>query len=99
MKLSRSEVEHIAELAKLQLHDDEVDRFQSQLSAILEYVEMLGELDTSDVPPTTHVLPLSNVLRDDKVGTSLPREAVLANAPDATEDCFRVPLVLEESNG
>jgi aspartyl-tRNA(Asn)/glutamyl-tRNA(Gln) amidotransferase subunit C len=99
MKLSRLEVENIAELAKLRLRDDEIVRFQSQLSAILDYVEMLAELDTGDVPPTTHVLPLSNVLRDDEVGASMPREDVLANAPDATGDCFRVPLVLEESNG
>lgn len=98
MKLSRQEVEHIADLAKLRLADDEIERFQNQLSAVLEYVEMLTGLETGAVQPTTHVLPVGNVVRDDQVRGSYPRQDMLANAPDAVDGCFRVPLVLEESN-
>jgi len=98
MKLSRHEVEHIAELAKLDLTDEEVDRYQSQISTILGYVEMLMELDTQDVQPMAHVLPVSNVMRDDQVHSSFPREAIMSNAPAEADGCFCVPLVLEESN-
>ncbi len=98
MKLSRQEVEHIADLAKLRLSEDEIERFQSQLSAVLDYVELLTDLETGAVQPTAHVLPVSNVVRDDRVGDSYPRQDLLANAPDAVDGFFRVPLVLEESN-
>jgi len=95
MKLSRAEVEHIAELAKLGLTEEEKEKFREQLSAILEYAEMLQQLDTEAIPPTATVLPLQNVMRPDEVAPSFPREDILANAPDAAEGCFRVRAILE----
>lgn len=95
MKLSRAEVEHIAELAKLGLTDEEKEKFREQLSAILEYAEMLQQLDTEAIPPTATVLPLQNVMRPDEVAPSFSREDILANAPDAAEGCFRVRAILE----
>jgi len=95
MKLSRAEVEHIAELAKLGLTAEEKKKFCEQLSAILEYAEMLHKLDTEAIPPTATVLPLQNVMRPDEVASSFPQEDILANAPDAAEGCFRVRAILE----
>jgi len=95
MKLSRAEVEHIAELAKLELTEEEKIKFCEQLSAILEYAEMLQQLDTEAIPPTATVLLLQNVMRPDEVAPSLPQEDILANAPDAAEGCFRVRAILE----
>ncbi|RLC62098.1 MAG: Asp-tRNA(Asn)/Glu-tRNA(Gln) amidotransferase GatCAB subunit C [Chloroflexota bacterium] len=95
MKLSREEVEHIAELAKVGLTDEEKTLFQEQLSAILEYAEMLQEIDTTTIPPTATVLPLRNVMRPDEVRPSLPREDVLANAPQSEDGYFRVKAILE----
>jgi len=95
MKLSREEVEHIAELARLALCDEELALYQEQLSAILEYFERLQELDTEAIPPTATVLPLRSVMRDDEVRPPFPREDILANAPAAEEGCFKVPAVLE----
>lgn len=98
MALTRQQVEHIAELAKLQLTDDEIDRMTQQLSAILDYAARLQELDTNAIPPTASVVPLHNVMRQDQVGTSLPREDALANAPDKDErgEFFRVKAILKE---
>jgi aspartyl-tRNA(Asn)/glutamyl-tRNA(Gln) amidotransferase subunit C len=95
MKLSREEVINIAELAKLDLTDQEIDQYASQLSAILDYAAKLDQLDTADIPPTATVLPLENVMRDDVVRPSLSREQVVANAAAALEGQFRVDAVLE----
>jgi len=95
MKLSRAKVEHIAELAKLGLTEEEKIKFCEQLSAILEYAEMLQQLDTEAIPPTATVLPLQNVMRPDEVAPSFSQEDILANAPDAVEGCFRVRAILE----
>jgi len=95
LKLSRAQVAAIAELAKLQLTDDEIERFGEQLSQVLEYAERLEQLDTADIPPTATVLPLRNVFRDDEVRPSLPRDEALANAPDAADGQFRVDAVLD----
>jgi len=95
MRLSPAEVEHVAELARLALSDQEKELFREQLSSILEYVERLQQLDTGAIPLTATVLSLENVLRDDEVQPSLPLADVLANAPDVEADCFRVPVVLE----
>ena len=95
MKLSREEVEHIAELAKVGLTEEEKTLFQEQLSAILEYAEMLQQVDTAAIPPTATVLPLRNVMRPDETRPSLPREDVLANAPQSEGGCFRVKAILE----
>ncbi|MBO9308435.1 MAG: Asp-tRNA(Asn)/Glu-tRNA(Gln) amidotransferase subunit GatC [Chloroflexi bacterium] len=96
MRLSREEVLQIAELAKLSLTESEVTAYAEQLSAVLEYASRLEQLDTSDIPPTASVLPLQNVMRDDVVRPSLPRELAIANAADAIEGQFRVDAVLEE---
>ena len=95
MKLSHAEVEHIAELAKLALTEEEKEKFRGQLSAILEYAEMLQQLDTEAIPPTATVLPLQNVMRPDEVAPSFSQGDILANAPDAVEGCFRVRAILE----
>ena len=95
MKLSRAEVEHIAELAKLELTEEEKIKFCEQLSAILEYAEMLQKLDTEAIPPTATVLPLQNVMRPDEAAPSFSQEDILANAPDAAGGCFRVRAILE----
>jgi aspartyl-tRNA(Asn)/glutamyl-tRNA(Gln) amidotransferase subunit C len=94
-KLSLEEVEHIAELARLGLSNAEKEIFRDQLSAILDYAEILNRLDTTGVPPTTSALPLSNLMRTDEVSPSLPSEDALANAPDADADQFRVRAVLD----
>ncbi|HEY72013.1 MAG: Asp-tRNA(Asn)/Glu-tRNA(Gln) amidotransferase GatCAB subunit C [Chloroflexi bacterium] len=95
MKLNREKVEHIADLARLALSDEEKTLYQEQLSAILEYFERLQELDTGAIPPTATVLPLRNVMRNDEAKLPFPCEDILANAPAAEEGCFRVPAVLE----
>jgi aspartyl-tRNA(Asn)/glutamyl-tRNA(Gln) amidotransferase subunit C len=96
MPIDRDEVLHIARLARVGLSEEDVHRFQEQLSQILDYFQVLQELDTSEVPPTSHVLPLQNVMRDDEPGTSLPSQEVLANAPQREGDFFKVRAVFEE---
>ena len=95
MKLSREEVEHIALLARLGLSEADVEKFREQLSHILENFTALQQVDTTDVPPTSHALALQNVIRPDQVGPSLPQAEVLANGPRQEESCFRVKAVLE----
>jgi len=95
MKLGREQVQHIAELARLALSDEERSLYQEQLSAILEHFEQLQELDTEAIPPTATVLPLRSVMRADESRPPFPREDILANAPAHKEGCFKVPAVLE----
>lgn len=92
--LSTEEVRAIAELAKLELTDEEIELYSGQLSAILGYFEKLQQLDTSHIAPTASVLPLKNVLRADEPQPPLPPDAVVANAPDAEGHQFRVSAVL-----
>ena len=94
-KLSYDEVEHIAELAKLSLTGEERERFGEQLSAILEYAEVLQRLDTEAIPPTATVLPLQSVMAMDQVRPSFPRQDILANAPETEDGCFKVQAILE----
>ena len=89
--ISRDEVLHVARLARLELTDDEVARFQEQLSAILEAVSKVSELDLGDVPPTAHPLEIANTWAEDEPRPSLPLDDVFANAPDRDDDYFRVP--------
>lgn len=96
MSLTRDEVLHIARLARVGLSEEDVARFQEQLSEILDHFEALRELDTEDVPPTAYPLALESVMRPDEVRPSLSQEDVLANAPLAEEGAFRVQAVLEE---
>jgi len=95
MALTLEEVEQIAALARLRLTDDELAHYREQLSAILDYMAKLKELDTSAIEPTATVLPLRTVLRPDVVTPSLPLAELLANATDAEANMFRVPPVLE----
>jgi aspartyl-tRNA(Asn)/glutamyl-tRNA(Gln) amidotransferase subunit C len=95
MKLTREQVAHIAELARLSLTDQEVALYQEQLSAVLEYAERLQDLDTEAIPPTATVLPVRNVMRADESHPAMAREDILANAPETQDGCFRVQAVLE----
>ncbi|TFH35869.1 MAG: Asp-tRNA(Asn)/Glu-tRNA(Gln) amidotransferase subunit GatC [Dehalococcoidia bacterium] len=95
MVLSNEEVRHIAWLARLGVTDAEVERFREELSVILDHFQSLEELDTRDVPGAPHASLLHNVLRDDVPTASLSSDAVLANAPDTQDSCFRVPPILE----
>jgi len=95
MKIAREEIEHIALLARLSLSEEEKDLFGPQLSSILGYMDKLNELDTRDIEPTSHILPLSNVMRDDLPAASIPREDALLNAPAHTQKFFRVPKIVE----
>lgn len=92
MKIS---ADHIAKLARVNLSEDEKKTFSAQLESILVYIEKLNELDTKNTEPTSHVLELSNVMRDDSVKKSLQREDALINAPDHTEKFYRVPKIIE----
>jgi aspartyl-tRNA(Asn)/glutamyl-tRNA(Gln) amidotransferase subunit C len=95
MSLTLAEVEHIAELARLELSAEEKERYRQQLSAILEYAARLQALDTSDIPPTSSVLPSRSVLREDVARPSLSTAQVLQNAPRVEDDQFKVPPILD----
>jgi aspartyl-tRNA(Asn)/glutamyl-tRNA(Gln) amidotransferase subunit C len=88
-------VDHVARLSRLELSSEERETFRAQLGSILEHFRQLDALDLRDVPPTSHVLPMANVLRDDAPLPSLPREGALANAPAAEDGFFVVPPVIE----
>ena len=96
MSLTREQVLHIARLARVGVTEEDVARLQEELSEILEHFEALRALDTEGVPPTSHPLPLENVMRADEVRPSLSTEDVLANAPLTQEDAFRVRAILDE---
>ncbi|MCY4071043.1 MAG: Asp-tRNA(Asn)/Glu-tRNA(Gln) amidotransferase subunit GatC [Chloroflexi bacterium] len=93
--LSAEDVRAIADLARLDLSDEDVQLYQQQLSAILGYFQKLEELDTTHIDPTSSVLPLTNVLRPDLAGDALPLDDVVANAPDSDGGQFRVRAVLD----
>ena len=95
MSLTPEEVTHIARLARVGLSQDEMSRFQDQLSQILDYFQRLQEADTENVPPTAHTLAMHNVMRDDEPRPSFDKEDILANAPQREGDLFRVRAVLE----
>ncbi len=92
MKIS---VEYISKLARLSVSEEEKETFSTELNSILSYMEKLNELDTKDVEPTSHVVSLSNVMRDDVQRDSISREDALANAPDHTDKFYRVPKIIE----
>ena len=99
MTISRDEVLKVGTLSRIRLTDEDVNRFASQLSSILDYVGKLGELDTEATEPLAHALPIHNVLRKDEPRESLTPEQALGGAPDATDDFFRVPRVLDDGTG
>lgn len=93
MAITVNDVEYVAKLAKLTIAEEEMDGYISKLSAILDYMQQLQEIDTTGVPLTTHVLPLENVFRADEVKPCLSRDKVLANAPDTEDGYFKVPKI------
>ncbi|MDQ0196700.1 Asp-tRNA(Asn)/Glu-tRNA(Gln) amidotransferase subunit GatC [Paenibacillus wynnii] len=95
MSITVKDVQHVAKLARLQLSPEEEATFTEQMNAILQYAEKLNELDTDNVKPTTHVLQVSNVMRDDVIRESLSQDEALLNAPDHEDGHFKVPAVLE----
>jgi aspartyl-tRNA(Asn)/glutamyl-tRNA(Gln) amidotransferase subunit C len=95
MSITREDVDYVANLARLQLSPEETESLVSDMNQILEHMETLEEVDTSDVEPLEHVIDLEYRLRDDKAEKPLPHEDALKNAPDADSDYFRVPKVIE----
>lgn len=95
MSVTEKDVRYMADLARLQLAEDEVKSFAQDMNKILDYMEMLDELDTSDVEPLEHVIDLESRLRKDEAKEPLSHEDALKNAPDADSDYFRVPKVIE----
>ena len=96
MSVTRKEVEHIAQLARLRFKDEELENFTSQLNEILNYVDKLNELDTENVEPLSHPVEEFNKLRDDELKPSIEREEALKNAPDRTDEFFKVPKVINK---
>ncbi|PEE38530.1 Asp-tRNA(Asn)/Glu-tRNA(Gln) amidotransferase subunit GatC [Bacillus pseudomycoides] len=94
-RISVENVKHVAHLARLAITDQEAEKFQKQLDAIVTFAEQLNELDTTGVKPTTHVLDMKNIMREDVAEKGLPVEEVLKNAPDHKDNQIRVPAVLE----
>lgn len=92
--ISKQDVEHVALLARLELNEEEKELYTQQLNKILDAARALQEVNTDDVPPTAHVLPIQNVFREDKVGQHIDPEKVLVNAPDREENYFKVPKIV-----
>jgi aspartyl-tRNA(Asn)/glutamyl-tRNA(Gln) amidotransferase subunit C len=98
MAISREEVEHVAKLARLELTDDEIETFRTQLDAVLERAQRIQQLDLDDVPPTYHPIELSNVWREDVVVAFEEPASILENAPAVEDGKFRVPQILEDAD-
>ncbi len=94
-RISIDQVKHVANLARLAVTEEEAEKFTKQLDSIITFAEQLNELDTENVAPTSHVLPMKNVLREDVAKPGLPVEEVLKNAPDSKDGQFRVPSIIE----
>jgi len=95
-KITLDEVKHVARLARLDLTPEEAERMRSQLDAILTYIDKLRQLPTEGVEPTSHAIPIVNVMREDEVRPCFPVGDMLANAPERDGDLFRVPKIIEE---
>jgi len=93
-QITRDEVAHLARLARLALDEDELDRFGGELDAIVSAISRIGDLDTADVPPTSHALPLTNVFREDVVTPGLTADEALSGAPEQEGQRFKVPRIL-----
>jgi len=98
-KIDQAQVRKVAKLSRLDLTEAEVEEFTGQLSAILDYVEKMNELDTDSIEPLAHCLPISNIFRRDCVKESLGTEKALANAPQRDGNFFKVPKILDDSSG
>jgi len=97
-KIDQSQVKKVAKLSRLELTGEEVDEFAGQLSAILDYIAKMNELNTDNVEPLAHCLPITNVLRKDQIKESLGTEKALANAPQRDGEFFKVPKILDDSS-
>ena len=97
MSITRKDVEYIAQLARLRFKDEDLENFTHQLNEILNYVEKLNELDTTNVEPLNHPVENVNVFRSDELKPSVQTEAALKNAPDRTDDFFKVPKVINQA--
>jgi len=95
MKISTKEVEYVAKLARLKLTEQEKELFTQQLDSILDYMGKLNEIDTEKVQPTSHVLPLKNVMREDEVKDSHLQKEMLSNAPERDDNFFSVPKIID----
>lgn len=95
MKLTRKDIESVAYLSRLELSDEEKDNLTGHINRLLEHFERLQQIDTSNVEPTSHVIPVYNVFREDKWRPSLPADEVVANGPQVADHCFVVPRVVE----
>ena len=95
MKITRDQVEHVSHLARLALSEEELDALTGEMDAILDYVEQLNTLDTQQIVPTAHAVPMENAFRKDEVRPGFTTEQALSNAPDATDNAFRVRRVIE----
>lgn len=98
-KIDQAQVRKVAKLSRLELTEAEVEEFTGQLSAILDYVEKMNQLNTDDVEPMAHCLPISNVFRRDEIKESLGTEKTLANAPQRDGEFFKVPKILDAGSG
>ncbi|GEN46199.1 aspartyl-tRNA(Asn)/glutamyl-tRNA(Gln) amidotransferase subunit C [Alkalibacillus filiformis] len=94
-KISKDQVKHVANLARLSITEQEAEKYSEQLSAIIDFSELLNELDTSNVEPTTHVLEMKNIVRKDEPKEWISKEDALKNAPDQKDGQFRVPSILD----
>ncbi|GAA0460079.1 Asp-tRNA(Asn)/Glu-tRNA(Gln) amidotransferase subunit GatC [Alkalibacillus silvisoli] len=94
-KISKDQVKHVANLARLAITEEEAEKYSEQLSAIIDFSEQLNELDTTDVEPTTHVLEMKNIMRKDEPKEWISKEDALKNAPDQKDGQFRVPSILD----
>jgi len=95
-KIDQAQVRKVAKLSRLDLTEEEIEEFTGQLSALLDYVAKMNELDTTNIEPLAHCLPISNIFREDKVKESLGTEKTLANAPQRDGEFFKVPKILDE---
>jgi len=95
-RITLEEVEHVARLARLELRAEEKERKRGELDGILAYIDKLRAVDVDGVEPTSHAVPLTNIMRDDEPRASFPRDEMLANAPDPHGDFFRVPKIIED---
>ncbi|MBB2480012.1 Asp-tRNA(Asn)/Glu-tRNA(Gln) amidotransferase subunit GatC [Bacillus sp. APMAM] len=94
-RISKEQVYNVANLARLEINDQEAEKFTKQLDDIINLAELLNEVDTSNIKPTSHVLNIQNVMREDVAEEGLPREEVLKNAPDHKDGQIRVPSIIE----
>lgn len=93
--ITKKDVEYVSALARLEFSEEEKEQYAGELSVILDYINRLNELDTEGIEPTYHVMPVTNVMREDIARLSLDREKALMNAPDTMENCFKVPRIIE----